>query len=215
MNNKLKFTKNWFNDVAPQNWDKIFDWYINESGRKITSALEIGCFEGQATTYMAEKWLPEGCNFDIVDTFGGSEEEDGMSDVMDGLEKSDFIYDNFMHNISQYPAINFRVHRGLSQIIVPKLYEDGEMYDFIYIDASHLSDDTFVDAYYASKMLREGGILIFDDFKWKDPNRTGHNDSPELGIKAFTMMNEGKYSILMDGYQLGLLKQKPNEQKEK
>ena len=26
------------------------------------------------------------------------------------------------------------------------------------------------------------------------------------------MMNEGSYSIIMQGYQLGLLKQKPNEQ---
>ncbi len=208
----LKFSKNWFNDVAPQNWDQIFDWYVNQSGRKITSALEIGCFEGQATCYMAENWLAKVCEYDVVDTFGGSEEEDGMADVMDNLEQSDFIYDNFIHNISHYPDTNFRVHRGESQLIVPKLYEDGETYDFIYIDASHLADDTFVDGYYAWKMLREGGIMIFDDFKWKDPNRHGHNDSPELGIKAFLMMNEGDYSIIMDGYQLGLLKQKPNEQ---
>lgn len=46
---------------------------------------------------------------------------------------------------------------------LPKLLESGERFDLIYVDGSHLVEDVFVDAYYAARLLRIGGIVAFDD----------------------------------------------------
>ena len=94
------------------------------------------------------------------------------------------------------------LNRGFSQNILPVLADKKNEYDFIYIDASHEADDTFVDAYYAHKMLKEGGLLIFDDFGWKDPARPHPLHSPELGVRMFFTMYEQQYKLLAQHYQV-------------
>jgi len=175
---KYKFTEEWF-DPMISIWEQLFEKYEKEN---IKSVLEVGCFEGRATIFLCENILQEGTNYDIVDTF---------------------IYNNFTHNISHHPQINFNISKGYSQHVLPTLVEQNKQYDFIYIDASHRADDTFVDAYYAHKMLNKGGILIFDDFGWKDPNAPHAVNSPELGIRMFFSMYDNYYKLIMSGYQIG------------
>ena len=55
-NHDYKFSKPWFDAIKP-GWDQIFEWYSKEFS--IDTVLEIGCFEGKATTYMCEKWLKD------------------------------------------------------------------------------------------------------------------------------------------------------------
>lgn len=205
MINNYKFTTNWFDAVSP-GWDKLFDWYINQQENTIETILEIGCFEGKASTYMAEKWIKDGAQYHVVDTFGGSPEETGMGETMEKLKESDFIFDNFKHNTSFFPNIKWKIKRSISQYILPVLERKGYKYDFIYVDASHMADDTFVDAYWAHRMLKPGGIIIFDDFGWSDPNRKGMNDSPKFGIQSFVTLYEEEYDVVLNNYQVGLVK---------
>lgn len=210
MTNNYKFTQPWFDGNIPT-WNQLFNQHINVNKRTITSVLEVGCFEGKATTYLADNWLKEGTIYDVVDTFGGSESESGMKEIMDRLKTEDFIYHNFVHNISFHPNIKWSINRGLSQVTLPILYGEGKTYDLIYIDASHQSDDTFVDAYYAHKMLNEGGILIFDDFGWHDPENNHINHSPAFGISAFVELYSDWYNLLFQGYQVGLYRKTAKE----
>ena len=122
------------------------------------------------------------------------------------LLEDDFIYNNFLHNISFYPDINFKINRGFSQYILPELEKKGKKYDFIYVDASHRADDTFMDAYYAHKMLNSKGLLIFDDFGWKDPTQPHPVNSPQLGIEAFFAMYNNLYDVILQGYQIAAIK---------
>ena len=46
---------------------------------------------------------------------------------------------------------------------LPRLLEKGELFDLIYVDGSHLFEDVFVDAYYATRLLSMGGLIAFDD----------------------------------------------------
>lgn len=202
-NEYQKYTEKWFDPMIPI-WSKLFGESVDST--KIKNVLEIGCYEGRATSFICENYLQKGTNYDIVDTFGGSLEESGMNGTAKRLLKDDFIYNNFIHNISFYPDINFNINKGYSQYILPKLEKTGKKYDFIYIDASHRSDDTFIDAYYAHKMLNSKGLLIFDDYMWKDPNQTNIVCSPEFGIRSFYTMYENLYDIIFKGYQLGLIK---------
>ena len=145
---------------------------------EIKNVLEVGCYEGRATVWLCENILND-----------------------------NFIENNFNHNISFFPNINFNISKGFSQEILPR-WECGEKYDLIYIDASHRADDTLVDGYYAHRMLKEGGIIIFDDYGWKDPTNLHPVNSPQLGIDVFYNMYSEHYDMVLRGYQVGFQKHK-------
>lgn len=50
-----------------------------------------------------------------------------------------------------------------SCVELPCFLVAGTRFDFIYVDGSHLFEDVFVDAYYACRLLAEGGVVAFDD----------------------------------------------------
>jgi predicted O-methyltransferase YrrM len=50
-----------------------------------------------------------------------------------------------------------------SELLLPRLLEAGERYDFIYVDGSHLFENVFLDAFYCARLLNDGGMLVFDD----------------------------------------------------
>ena len=205
-NEKYKFTTEWF-DIAIPTWTELF---VNNK-KQIKDVLEIGCYEGRATVWLCENVLNEpGSTYEVVDTFGGSLSESGMIHDKEQLEQGALaIEENFRHNIQFFPDIEFTVHKGLSQKILPQL--EKKEYDLIYIDASHRADDTLVDAYFAHKLLKPGGILIFDDFGWKDPKDLSPINSPELGIRMFYQLYQSEYELLFEGYQVGFVKKNPNK----
>jgi len=89
--------------------------------------------------------------------------------------------------------------------ILKKNFEN-EMFDFIYIDGSHTAYDVLQDAILAHPLLKKGGLVIFDDFGWKDPTNLHPTNSPELGITCFYNTYESFYNVAFTGYQVGLIK---------
>jgi predicted O-methyltransferase YrrM len=59
-------------------------------------------------------------------------------------------------------------HKALPRLLDKKGAESS--YDLIFIDGFHTFDYTLVDAYFADKLLRVGGVLIVDDFLHKGVN---------------------------------------------
>jgi len=175
---KYKFTEEWF-DIAIPVWDELFKNHYKDP---IKSVLEVGCYEGRATVWLSENVLGEGVDYDVVDTFGGSITESGMVGTASRLEgDKSFIETNFEHNISFFKdRISFNIHKGYSQHELPKLVEAGKQYDFIYIDASHQSDDTF--------------------------EKPHDNCSPEVGVRLFFSLYSNLYQGAFSGYQIGAIK---------
>ena len=59
---------------------------------------------------------------------------------------------------------SFVLHRnGMSSVELPKLIGENASFDLIYIDGSHLFEDTFVDAYFSLRLLNSNGVMLFDD----------------------------------------------------
>ena len=129
-----------------------------------------------------------------------------MKGTAERLKRDNFIENNFRHNISFHSQINFTINKGYSQHILPTLVKQNKQYDFIYVDASHRADDTFVDAYYAARMLKKGGLLIFDDYAWKDPNNLHVNESPQLGVDMFCNLYDKVFQVIHVGYQVFIVK---------
>ena len=50
-----------------------------------------------------------------------------------------------------------------SAIELPKLLEEHAQIDLAYVDGSHLFEDVFVDAYFVTRLLTDGGVIAFDD----------------------------------------------------
>jgi predicted O-methyltransferase YrrM len=50
-----------------------------------------------------------------------------------------------------------------SSMALPQLLREGRQFDLIYIDGSHVFEGVLVDAYYCARLLRDGGVMLFDD----------------------------------------------------
>jgi predicted O-methyltransferase YrrM len=62
-------------------------------------------------------------------------------------------------------------------------------FDMVYVDASHYPEDVIADACMAWPLLKVGGIMLFDDYKWTrfENGMTEPDKSPKPAIDAFEM----------------------------
>lgn len=68
------------------------------------------------------------------------------------------------HNVERAGYDTFvEFHEDFSHSILPRLLAEGRKYDFAYVDTSKQFEVILVDAYYISRLLRVGGVMIFDD----------------------------------------------------
>jgi len=84
--------------------------------------------------------------------------------------------------------IDVQVLACRSDDALTRLIADGyrDKFDFIYIDGSHQAPDVLADAVLSSVLIRKGGIIVFDDYFWRD--RMSRNDclrAPSVAIDAF------------------------------
>ena len=130
------------------------------AGRPGLAFLEVGCFEGRASVWLLEHVLThESSRLDCIDSFAGSVEHGPMGvDVARSEQRFD-------HNI-RASGVTGKVTKikGLSQEVLRRL--PPQFYHFAYIDGSHLARDVLEDAVLSLRLLRPGGIMIFDDYNW-------------------------------------------------
>ncbi len=159
-------------------------------------ALEIGCLEGRATVWLLENALVHpSSSITVVDTFAGSPEFSEMAFDVRGMEE------RFDTNIAPH-AHKVRKIKATSAEALRRL--DPASFDLIYVDGSHRACDVLEDAVLSWRLLRPGGILIFDDYGWTMPESA--LDRPKIGIDAFLFAFDGQYAVLHHGYQMILKK---------
>jgi len=204
--NKYKLTQRW-NEHTYDAWKTFFTngkKYDYQHTDKIKNILEVGCYEGATSMWLCDNVLKSGSTFDMIDSFEGSIEigRRAAKDKLLGKSRDDsHMEKNLRYNISHHPDINFRIYKGYSQKILPKLYDLNNKYDLIFIDASHQSDDTFVDGYYCHKMLNKDGLIIFDDWAWTFPEIKFKYEIPKFGIDFFFEMYGNQYYEFDNKYQ--------------
>lgn len=77
-------------------------------------------------------------------------------------------------------------------------------FDFVYIDGAHEADAVLQDAMLVWPLLKNHGIIIFDDYKLRLFKESFNN--PYVGIDAFLAVHEWEIDILHANYQLAIRK---------
>jgi len=124
---------------------------------KPRTSLEIGCAYGVSTLYICEALasLPHISRHIVLDPFQTTQWRGiGVKNVRDaGFEA----------------LLDFREQR--SELALPQLVEEGVTIEFALVDGWHTFDQVMVEFYYLNRMLRVGGVLVFDDADRRSVNR--------------------------------------------
>ncbi len=175
---RFNFTTDWFCGN-----EKHFTKYLAHLEETPCRILEIGCYEGRATVWLLE----------YIATH-----PDATVHCIDVLEQA-----SFRQNIlaARSPE-KVRLEIGLSRNLLRSL--PTNTFDFVYVDGSHEIIDVLEDAVFSFRLLKRGGIMGFDDYKWKD--RAFPGAIPKPAIKAFLSIYRRKITVLWKGYQVWIRK---------
>lgn len=186
-----RFSTDWFSLKIPF-WIHAFG--VLDARAKTLDVLEIGSWEGMSTCFIL-KTLPN-ARITCVDTWGGSDEHLRMQDEVNRIEANfDFNTADYRDRLTkrkQSSADFFASHPAQSQ------------FDLIHIDGSHHARDVMIDVTRGFAHLRVGGLMILDDYLWRDYSRL--SDNPAVAINAFLKTNAGKYAFVLVNYQVFLRK---------
>lgn len=188
---EYEFTTDWLSRFGGV-WDQLIARYPP------SRALEIGCWEGRATTFLIERCAKER-PFAIVccDTWAGGVEHDpaAMADV----ER------RFDANVAKAASaaahpVEVQKRKGSSLVSLPAMLAEGQAgtFDFIYVDGSHQAPDVLTDAVLAFRLAKVGGVMVFDDYLWamEPSGQQDHYNMPKPAIDAFVNIFQRKLAVI-------------------
>jgi predicted O-methyltransferase YrrM len=184
---KYTFTADWFSQHIP-NWEKYVKPRFSglDSGKRF---LEIGSYEGRSTVWILENLLTN------------------WKDQITCIDHFDAMYrDNFFSNMKAFePELKVRVLKSDSFHALADLnVSPSRRYDGIYIDGGHRAKETLSDLVLSWPLLRHGGIMIVDDYKYHSDKwpPTPKIETPKPAIDAFLKMYKKELKVVHKGYQV-------------
>ena len=140
-----EFTYDWFTSAVPV-WTRVLAPY---AGQPDIHYLEVGVFEGRSAIWMLNNILThQTSTITGIDLFPGD------------------LKERYLANLQLSGAAEKAITiSGRSQVELRNLRPDS--YDIIYIDGGHTADMVLADAVLCWDLLKVGGLLIFDDYRWK------------------------------------------------
>jgi hypothetical protein len=202
---------NWTNDL-PFGHKKFFleaIQYFNNNYTKVQNGktikvLEVGTYTGISLINIV-KLIPNSFGFGIDRWFNYIEGDLNKNvEILNNMDKLE-VEKSFYKNIA-VEGLTDRIHgiKGDSYEVLFEMMKENKMFDFIYVDGSHLSFDCYSDLIISWRLLENGGILAIDDYLY---NMEGDVvDSPFEGINHFLNKFQKEIKILHKGYRVFLQK---------
>lgn len=163
--------------------------------------LEVGSWEGRSTCWLLDNILTDdSSNIVCVDTFEGSPEHHAteMAELVATVEE------RFNHNTRQALRQGRVIkQKGSSQTILRQLPLGH--FDLAYIDASHTACDVLEDAMLTWRLVKPGGLIIFDDYAWAFPEGI-EGIPPKPAIDTVLSLFAHKLTVLHQDYQVVIRK---------
>jgi cephalosporin hydroxylase len=157
------------------------------SGKPNVTGIEIGVLHGDCAVFCAEQ-IANG--------------EGSIHYALD-IHSNEYLVNNIRPYLER---ISF--FQGRSDEILRNLKSNGKnkaFADYIYIDGCHLAIDVLQDAVLSWYLLKDNGILIFDDYGW-GIQTNDEKQKPKLAIDAFLSAYKGHYEMLHFGWQVFIKK---------
>jgi predicted O-methyltransferase YrrM len=177
----MNFTADWFSNNIP-NFEKCMA-AVSEKW----NFLEIGSYEGMSACWLLANGLEEGGYLTCIDPFFNNMRPVFESNTREAIRGNQVV-----------STMQMTSYQGLAQLIGMK-----QTYDFIYIDGNHTAYDTLSDACMSWGLLKQGGVMLFDDYEWNKYPEPQLN--PKIGIDSFLNSFDG-YELIIDNYQLAVRK---------
>jgi predicted O-methyltransferase YrrM len=174
---------------------------LQEKFGEVTSVLEIGCYEGRGTCWMLENMLSDTGAIICIDPFLGVDNGQADPSVRDQVLEGRF---NHNVNLSKKPTQTVSVIPTVSYTALATLISNRVQFDFIYIDGDHTGEGALTDACMAWGLLRQGGIMLFDDYFWD--HMPDVLDRPKAAIDAFMNTFTRRFKVTTVGYQIAIQK---------
>jgi SAM-dependent methyltransferase len=151
-------------------------------GHTEPEVLEVGALEGRSAIWMA-RHVGVRAHVTCVDLFDVGQHER-----------------NFRHNIAA-AGLQQRVERrvGASEDVICALAR--RPFDLIYIDADHRASAVLTDAVLCWRILKPGGLLVFDDYPLQLATPYGL-DGPKRAIDAFLAINAPNLDVVCKDWQV-------------
>jgi predicted O-methyltransferase YrrM len=188
-----QFKEKWF-DVNIVPWCVTFSRIFDRADP--VRILEIGAWEGRSTLFLLTYFTQ--AHLTAVDTWTDMDEY--QYNATPDLRDLEVRFDG---NVAPF-ADRLTKRKGSSLHVLPQLLDEQQKFDVIYVDGSHFVDDVLTDGITAWRLLKQGGILIFDDFLSNHYPRWRAN--PAWAINLFLKYHAGEYNILSVYYQIILQK---------
>jgi len=170
---RYEFTEDWFSMRIP-----IFEKYVAPLAGFPCRLLEIGAYQGRATTWLADHALshPE-AHLDALDLH---------------------LKDELKRNIDKTGrSRQITLYEGRSREVLKNLPLSA--YDFIYVDGSHSTIDVLEDAVLAFRLAKIGAIIAFDDYPWDEPPWNGYGvPKPALDVFLAHYAHPVRYERLVE-----------------
>jgi hypothetical protein len=202
---------NWTNDL-PFGHKKYFleliDYFNNnyikvKSGEQV-KVLEVGTYTGISLINIV-KLIPNSIGYGL-DKWTNYIEGNNNNNVemLNNIDEMN-VESSFYKNIS-VEGLSDRISgiKGDSYEVLFEMMKEGKMFDFIYIDGSHLSFDCYSDLMISWRLLEKGGILAIDDYLYNTEGAVV--DSPFEGVNHFLKKHQHETKILHKGYRVFLQK---------
>jgi len=188
---ELHFTQDWVTRHVPA-WTHLMRYLPRRK-----KFLEIGSFEGRSACWFLEHALDADGELYCVDTWEGNPEFRFLADQGENAEAL------FAANIAMAKKPDQQVHvvRDCSAAALARMITEGldNTFDVIYVDGSHRAPDVLTDACLSWRLIRSGGMVMFDDYLFNL-----HLDAemrPKVAIDAFLLAFHSQLETLVVGDQ--------------
>lgn len=193
-------------------WPSVFDRIKWDPQRKC-QIVEIGSFEGRATVWILDHLIqnPDSKVY-CIDPFTvtGRKEKAVAGGGEDAWRQ---VFQRFQLNIALTgKADQVELIREQSSVALSSLV--GAAYgqvDFVYVDGSHRAPDVLSDLIFSYHLLKNGGLMICDDYIWTLETTRQEIDilsNPKIAIDAFSTIFRRSLLPIIDLplYQMAFIK---------
>ena len=195
---------NWTNDL-PDNTRHLFEAALKAAtdGKAAPRILEIGTYAGTSTAEIL-RLVPTA----TATTIDRWEDYDEFGNPALSQIGSRRIMQIFFDNMNAAKvAHRVKTLKGDSSEKLAHLIQEGERFDFIYVDGGHRCLDCYGDMLLAWPLLKKGGILAVDDVLFQAEKKDSNPlEVPYAGVEYFVQKFKGQFEIFHSGYRLFLKK---------